>query len=463
MGTFAGVGSGLPLEELITSQLNVKRTQFEKQIVGRETLAKTTLSGVGQLKSALSTFVSSLEKMSKPSDFAGKMVTVKQNADDPLLSVEAKNTASAGSYDIKVTQMATGSRYTSKDGTFTSSKDVVATADGTLTFAVDGKSFDVELKAGDTLETLRSKLNEAGKEYGVSANLINENGKSRLIVDSAKTGAGNDLSITASTAELEKFQTTGPNAKMDVTLPAENALVNINGLDISHDSNKFENVVQDLTFTINRLSENDALGKPKATQMTVSNDTKKAKENIEAFVKSYNDLMGKMDDLSKRGTYVNGKKQDDGGLLPGDASIYAIRNMLFKTMGEGTGDNSSTLFNIGIKMDKDGRLSIDNTKLDNALKNEFDKVTDIFSGDNGLSTKLVPQLKEYTKSSGLLAKREEQLNTQVKGYTKERADFADEMEKYEKGLRAKYANLDVMIARMNSSSSALNSMLLSGI
>ena len=58
----AGVGSNLPLNDLIQAELSAKKTQFERRIVGRETRLNSNLSGVGQLKSAISTFNAALQQ-----------------------------------------------------------------------------------------------------------------------------------------------------------------------------------------------------------------------------------------------------------------------------------------------------------------------------------------------------------------------------------------------------------------
>ena len=111
-------------------------------------------------------------------------------------------------------------------------------------------------------------------------------------------------------------------------------------------------------------------------------------------------------------------------------------------------------------MDKDGKLSVDSTKLDDKLKSDFNGVSALFSGSDGLAKRIDPQMKEYTKSAGLLAQRQDGINTQLKDIAQKRTDFNAYMVTYEEGLRKKYASLDVMIAKMNSSSNALAGMLM---
>lgn len=67
--TAAGAGSGLQLEDIIKSTLDAKRSQFESQTVKKETTLQTSLSGIGQLKSSLSTFITAAKKLSETGAF----------------------------------------------------------------------------------------------------------------------------------------------------------------------------------------------------------------------------------------------------------------------------------------------------------------------------------------------------------------------------------------------------------
>src|SRR5690606_24458669 len=109
----------------------------------------------------------------------------------------ASSTAAAANFDIKVNQLASGSRLESADAAFSSPSDVISSTNGTLTFAANGKSFDVDVTAGMTLNELRQKINAKSDNFGVNANIINAGGATgtKLVLTSDATGAGNDLVI----------------------------------------------------------------------------------------------------------------------------------------------------------------------------------------------------------------------------------------------------------------------------
>ena len=116
----------------------------------------------------------------------------------------------------------------------------------------------------------------------------------------------------------------------------------------------------------------------------------------------------------------------------------------------------STIFQLGIDMDNDGKLSIDSTKFDKALDNNYEQVVSLFSGKEGVAGQLETKLKDYTKTGGLLSLREDQLNTELRSISRRESDAASQLTKYETNLRAQYASLDTLLAKMNKSASSLS-------
>ena len=61
--TSAGIGSGLDLEGIIEAYINAEAIPTEIRLQNKEIRLTTELSGVGQFKSALSTFESVVKKL----------------------------------------------------------------------------------------------------------------------------------------------------------------------------------------------------------------------------------------------------------------------------------------------------------------------------------------------------------------------------------------------------------------
>ena len=460
--TSAGAGSGIDLESVISASVAAKRAQLQKPITTGKATTQTSLSGVGQLKSAISSFTTILDSLSAKGAFNKRAVTVTQNKDDPVLKVEAKTNASNGVYNITVNKLAATSKF---EGDFVSSTSSIATSDGQLTFKAGDKEFTVDVKAGDSLQAIRKRINSSGDNFGLSANIVNTaGGGAKFIIDSGVSGDGKDLTITASTSELKVLATGVPESKIAPTQSAASAEVVIDGNTLKSDTNIFDDVIQDIKFTVLRQSDKNTDGVTlKSNKVELSTDKSSVQDLVKKFVDGYNSLLDGVTALGKRNTILAGESQDDGGALAGDSVTRAIKDLLVNSVMANSTESTTfaTIFEVGVKMDNNGKLSLDSTKFSEALDNNYEQVTALFGGEKGVAGKLTSQLKDYTKSSGILAQREDLLNTELRSLATKQSDANEQLVKYESSLRQKYGNLDALLVKMNSSAASLSSLQIS--
>ncbi|WP_336289079.1 flagellar filament capping protein FliD [Aeromonas dhakensis] len=458
--TSAGAGSGLDLESVIAASVDAKKAQLMQPITTKKTNTQITLSGVGQLKSAIASFVTTLQAMAKDDAFNKRSINITQDKDNPVLKVESKAGASNGRYDISVEQLAKSSKF---DGTFDSSTTPLITQDGKLTFKAGDKTFDVDVKAGDSLQSIRKRINNDADNFGLSVNIMNtSDGKSKLMIDSGVSGDGKDLQITGSTTEL----TDNLVSKLTKSQSAQDAKIKVDGNTLTSATNTFDGTIVGLKLTVLRESDSttttDTNGNPVKTyssnKVDVTTDKAGIKDMVKSFVDGYNALVKKSNDLGKRNSIVAGKSQNDGGALAGDATTRAVVNMMNGLITEPSKKSStySTIFQMGIKMDNKGVLSIDDTKFSEAIDKNFDQVVAVFGGKDGVAGKLASQLETYSKTGGLLAKREDSLNSDLREVSRKESDVTAQLTKYQETLRARYGSLDSMLAKMNKSASYLN-------
>ncbi|WP_421246080.1 flagellar filament capping protein FliD [Aeromonas sanarellii] len=452
--TSAGAGSGIDLESVISASVAARKAQLQQPITIKQNSTNITLSGIGQLKSSLSAFTDILDTLSKPGAFNKRAINITQSKDDPVLAVESKSGTSNGQYNITVNKLATTSR---QEGIFDSSTAVLATQDGQLTFKAGDKEFTVDVKAGDTLQTIRKRINNDGDNFGLSANIVNTaDGKAKLVIDSGVSGDGKDLVISGSTTELQdKF-----TSKLAETQQASSAEILVDGNELKSDTNVFDDVIQDLKITVLRVSDTDSNGDLKSNKVDITTDKTSVQETVQKFIDGYNALQSKLTSLGKRNSIVGGVRQDDGGALAGDSTTRAISNFMSNliTTPSDTSTIYSTIFEMGIKMDNKGQLSLDKEKFGEVVDKNFDQVAGLFGGENGLAAKLTTGLKEYTKTGGLLAQRTDTLNADLRSLSQKQATTNEQLVKYEAALRAQYGSLDALLVKMNNSASALTAL-----
>ena len=375
------------------------------------------------------------------------------------MKVESKSGGSNGQYNITVNKLATTSRV---EGEFSSSTTPLVTQDGQLTFKAGDKEFKVDVKAGDTLQDIRKSINSNGDNFGLSANIVNTaDGKAKFVIDSGISGDGKDLVITGNNSELDIFSTGAAGSAMSQKQAASSAEITVDGNTLKSDTNVFDDSIQDLKLTVLRVSDKESDGTTlKPNKVAITTDKTAIQDMVKQFIDGYNALQDKMDELGKRNSIVGGVRQDDGGALAGDASTRTISSFMANTVTNkaGTSTTYSTIFEVGIKMDNKGKLSLDKTKFDEAVDKNFDQVVGLFGGEKGIAATLNAGLKEYSKSSGVLDQRTDILNADLRSLNQKQATSNAQLVKYEASLRAQYGSLDALLVKMNHSASALQSL-----
>lgn len=472
---FLGSASGLPLEELVTTLVGVERNSKLNRINTTKKTLDTSLSGVGQLKSAISAFQDAIKKLSGNTLNARTATVTQPTENKTYLEATATNTAAAASFDIKVNQLASGSRLESADAAFASANDVIATSDGTLTFSANDKSFDIEVTAGMTLNELRQKINASTDNFGVNANIINAGGATgtKLVLTSSETGVGNDLVITNNNAELDGVSTvaTGATAGLGVSQAAQDAIIEIDGIIATNSTNTFANVIQDVTLTVKAITPDD-----NNATVDIATDREAAEENIQNFINNYNVLVDQIADLTKKRTLgADGKTVTaEGGALATDQLPKNIMTQLRGLLGnvvKGADESLSTLYSLGITFREDGKLEISSTsafgadsgrtRFDRALTENYDGVAAFFGGDEGLSATLDSFLKEFTQTGGIIASKENSLKTQIDKNTKDLEAANRYIESFEQTLRSRYTALDALLGSMQNMGSTVTAQLAS--
>lgn len=468
-----GVGSGLDLEGLVRQLLAAERGPKEQRLNAREKTLDEEISAIGKVKSKLSDFEDALKALQDTNNLSGRdpQVTNPSDSNEPF-TASPGNSAVTGDYQIAITQMARGSRVETADGAYSSSDDVVLSAGSAdLTFKIGntGDEFTISVAAGTTLEELRQQINDSPDNFGVSANIINTGtvaGGSKLVFTSNVTGLDNDLQIVNANdnAELNSLSTTNSTESLSYLSPvlnAQNAVATVDGITVQSPTNKFENTIQNVRFDAKALSDLDTNGDPISSKLSIGFDTEKLKENITAFVDKYNGLIDEFSSLTRYGE----TESDKDGALAGDSMLRGIQSGLSNVLGSNVSNSViGSLFALGVELTADGKLEVGSAdfglgsgskRLDDALADNFDDVANLFSGTDGIATRLLAFTEEYTKGSGLLSSRETGIKDQQGNLETERERFELRMVGLESTLRARYLSLDSTIASLQNTGNAL--------
>ena len=487
MITSAGAASGMDFESIIAAAIDLKRTQLENRVTEQKENASIELSGVGKLKSALEDFQKSIDALTEDNGFNARKITTSQSTDNPYFTITAKDDASNANYDIDVKQLAK-----SESVSTTFAKDATFSA-GTLKFTIPAptdddpnatKDFTIDIEDGYNLAQIRKEINK--NDLGITASIVSTSAGDKLVIDSGVSGkeASIKMEFTAdpnadpskSTVNSSVFNIDSKNAPTGGTwtvTQGQDAIIKVDGEEVTSSTNEFDTQLSGVTININRVTDTtDETGniKENPVSVNISEDTDAVTTKMQNFVTAYNTLMDTMDSLYKHNTYTDGENNYDGGALSGDSMLRSLKSQI-QNMMTGITNRSGDLdiYSVGIEFDSDGKMSLDTTKFKENIKDNFNAVVNLFSGEDndednvtekdGVLLRLDSIIETYTKSNGVLDERSESLNEEIRDYEAQESENAAYLEQYEENLRQRYAKLDTTIANFNNSLNYLYSAL----
>ena len=329
----------------------------------KELKTNTELNALTYLESNMQAFQSYLLDLSSPDIFQSREVS---SSDESIVSIQAEGAAATGAYQIVSKQLAQSHTLVANKG-YSSASDAISV--GTLSISVGGQTKDIVIDASNnTLEGLQNIVNNG--DYGVNAAIVNNAGQYQIMFSSKKTGAASEISLSG----LSDFDVDG----LTTTSEAQDAVMSINGLNLSNSTNNFDEVIDGLNIQLKSVS-------PVAQSVTVASDTQKIVDTVSSFVDVYNQLDTIFDDL---GSYKSLSAEEEEspdfdffGDLAGSSLLRdlkeQVRDSLSGAVSELTDPN--TLAAVGVSFDREGQLSLDKTVLENLAANNLDALALVFS------------------------------------------------------------------------------------
>ncbi|MGQ7288993.1 flagellar filament capping protein FliD [Vreelandella venusta] len=427
-----GIGSGLDLNGLLDQLQDAERGKL-KPIERQLETQQTKISAYGQLQSALSKFQTAAAELNDSALYE----SLSTNVGGDAITATADGEAQLGSYNVTVNTLATRGTLASEGVAELDAS--LTTAEQTLTFSFgDGSSKEVTIGANSSLEDIRDAIN-ASEDSGVNATIVNDGTNYRLALSSSETGA--DASITGfSFSGTEPFA-----ADTDNTLQAgTDAALTVNGIAITSPTNQVEGAIQGVT--LNLQEEGDST-------VEVEQNTRAVREAITGFVDAYNELKGTIGELTSYNAETG-----VAGELNGDNTVRTVESRMRSILSGGIEGEFSMLSDIGISLQRDGTLSIDESELDNAIVNNQDALSVFFAGDadeSGMAGQLNQGLDQLLGTNGAvkgaITGAENRVESLVERYTRTEKTIEQTISRY----RTQFGQLDSMIAQMNQTSSYL--------
>ncbi|MFS8175119.1 flagellar filament capping protein FliD [Vreelandella titanicae] len=434
--TSLGIGSGLDLNGLLKELKTAEQAKLEP-IAEQLQSEDTKISAYGKLQSALEQFQSSAEALNDGTSFESLTTNVEGSA----VGAVSSNEAQPGQYEVQVGQLATASSLVTER--LETADESIVTGEQSLTFTLaDGAMDPITIADGSSLEDMRDAINQQS-DGRLSASIINDGEGYRLAVNSTETGADASIESTNFSDILAgDVQTTDAQ----VVQAGQDAEFNVNGIDIVSSTNQVEGAIQGITLN---LSEAGA-----TNTVSVEQDSEAIREQVTAFVDDFNTLK---DTITSLTAFDEDTGQAAG--LNADATTRAVERELRQTISSVVGgDGFNVLSDIGISLQVDGKLEIDEDKLDSIVANQPDQLANFFAGDSeegGMAGQIASSLESLVGTGGRL---ENAVDSSERRYASLEERFTTTESRIEQTVdryRTQFQAMDGMVAQMNQTSAYL--------
>jgi flagellar hook-associated protein 2 len=455
-----GAGSGIDVKSLAQSLVDAEKTPKKERIEAQITKSEARITGFSAVKYALSTLKTAFGKLNDASDFSSIQPS---NTQPNAFGVTASSTAEAGSYSIEVLQTALAQRTASSS---------FAARDTTLN---GGAPFQINLSIGGvskdpinvtttTPAGMVSAIN--GAKLGVTAQLIN-------------TGSGHQVVVTGETGATKVFtmSTSATNPATNPTDPATtvtfaqslqsatDASFRVNGLAVTRSSNTVNDVIDGVTLELFAKTATDANDDPIAARVDLNRDTASIKTNIQGLVTAYNDFEETLKILGDSASEV----EEFGGALAGESLLQSVRNQVrgFITNTSSTpGTSIKAARDVGLSIDRLGKLTLDESKLDKALQNNFGEVSTMFSaGTNnksiystapaGLAGGAINSIEKMLLSTSMIDTQSKSATAKIAKYKEELTQLDARMEKLMTRYMAQFSAMESIVGNSKNTRESL--------
>jgi flagellar hook-associated protein 2 len=449
-----GAGSGIDIKSLAKGLTDAEKVPKQNAIQAKIDRSEARISGYSAVMAALNVFKTSVEAMDSTTDFAAMS---SRNSQPSAFSVVTTALASPGSHSIEVLGLAQGQRSSLGSGFSNITSPVNGGNAFSLSIAVgpagSQTTTTVNIDAANTnLSAVATAINQSGA--GVRAQVLDTGvvgaaDRYRLVL-SGGVGADNAFTVTTTATDPVEFaQATAAGQE------ATNSSVRVNGITVSRSNNTVADVIPGVTLELQATTSS-------AASLSLTRDASGVKDKVKNFVQSYNDMVSDFGILT-------GKKSDDpedvfSGSLAGDSTARAVLTQIRQIVFSESETKGSTVTNfrsLGVTVDRNGVLTLDEAQLDKAISENHEEVITTLAGrqtatengetvtKRGLGVTMAAKLRDLMGPSGLVMTQSTSNETQVTRYKKELEALETRMEKILARYTKQFAAMESLVGQIS--------------
>lgn len=439
-----GVGSGLDLQGMLEKLRKVDEAPISR-LTTEQTKLKEQVAAFDELTSGLLNAKGHALNLTLDSTYLGRSVSV---TDETVLSASVSTGATVASRQITVGSLA---KMSSWEGAGLASQDAVVNSSGagqTFTYKIGSKdAVSLTVADGTTLQGLADLINNDSKNAGVTAKVINEGSGAtpyKLILQANSTGESNRITVQEQLAGYSLTEKTGAEGA------SLNAAITVDGITYQREKNAgINDIISGVTLNLNKAG---------SVSLSVNSDNTSLKDAIKGMVEELNKVA-----ISSR--EKAGYSDGSANVLQGNSSARRLSGELVELLSTQikTGGSVTSMYDIGLKIARDGTISLDKTALDNALSQNYDDVKKFLfgstSGGNeikGLAETINDRLRQYTVlGTGIFPGEKSATESRIKDIDNSIASTTERLDRRYAVLERQFAELDTFMSKMKQTSTFL--------
>ena len=345
-------------------------------------------------------------------------------------------------------------------------------------FEINGVEFDVKDNA--SLRSIMNQINNSKAGVELTYSEVTDT----FTMTSKATGSGSEIKLSDTTGNfLAALGLTSDSAEEPTVTAGTSAIFYVDGVKVERDSNT--NIsVNGMFLTLNKVTN-------EAVDITTESDTSSVKDLVTNFVNDYNEMIeminkarteetnrdyAPLTDAQKEAMtdkqIEKWEEKAKAGILRNDSTLNSISSKLSQLMY--TSFNGYSLYQMGVQSagwSANGKLTIDETKLDTALSNDSEKIKDFFLGETGFGQAVEDAMNSAIKTSGAKGSRgtliekagigntasdtENSITNKIKDLKTYIKTLQTRLESRQKYWWNKFSSLETLVNQMNSYSSVI--------
>lgn len=463
MISLSGIGSGLDIQTIVKQLVAAEGQAKTRSLDTREGSYNSQLSALGRFKSALSGLQTAAASVADSSELL-KLSTNLSDID--YFTATANSSSDTGRYSVEVVSLAASHKISTlgyPDVNTEVGSGIINISSGANSFSVSIPS-PAEDPTKQSLNSIKDAINaEVANESVIASVVTVDDGiggtEARLILTARDTGVSNAISVSVLDNDGDSSDGIGLSAltydasagsgNMTALVTAKDAIVKIDTLTVTNESNSISNVIPGVTLELKKAE----IGK--LVKLEIGIDSLATKDSINNLVQAYNSLVDTYNSVAGYNADT-----ETGGVLLGDylsrQTMTDVRNLFRAQTGS---VKFPTLFSAGIEIDSKGKMQINSARLETLLASSPDELGKIVSGNDGIAGKIEARLNEVLGVGGSFDKRTTSLNSSLDKVNTEREALTLRLDALEGSLLKQFIVMDSLVAQYGATGSYLSNQL----